>query len=153
MSDNDITINHLRKSKKLHKLVRKDLKKLGLDNVSDNSVNSDTQLDSKSGSAEILSKSSKKHTTDAAQKSSDTDTFISFDSSDSSSSSSDKKKKKKKDKKKKSGIRAKAYDTVHVPQKYPQAYLKYEFTSSNLSFQSLEMNLFCAGELEIIGNA
>ena len=69
MSDNDITINHLRKSNKLRKLVRKDLKKLGLDNMSDNSVNSDTELDSKSGSAEMLSKSCKKHRTDAAQKS------------------------------------------------------------------------------------
>ena len=153
LSDNDITLNHLRKSKKLRKLVKKDLKKLGLDSMSDNSVNSDT--DSKSGSAGVLSKSSKKLSTVAAQKSSDTDTSISFDSSDSSSSSSSdkKKKKKKKDIKEKSGIRAKASDTVRFPQKYLQAYLKYEFTSSNLSFQSLEMNLFCAGELEIIGNA
>ena len=153
LSDNDITLNHLRKSKKLRKLVKKDLKKLGLDSMSDNSVNSDT--DSKSGSAGVVSNSSKKLSTVAAKKSSDTDTSISFDSSDSSSSSSSdkKKKKKKKDKKKKSGIRAKASDTVHFPQKYPQAYLKYEFTSFNLSFQSLEMNLFCAGELEIIGNA
>ena len=31
--------------------------------------------------------------------------------------------------------------------------MKYEFTRSNLSFQSLEVNIFCAGELDIIGNA
>ena len=51
---------------------------------------------------------------------------------------------------KKSGIKAKASDTVHFPQKYPQAYLRYEFTSSNISFDKLDFNLFIAGELEII---
>ena len=96
-----------------------------------------------------MSKASKKPSKSAAQKSSESDISISYESSDSSSSSSSKKKKKK-NKKKKSGIRAKASDTVHYPQKHPQAYLKYEFTSSNLAFQSLEMNLFCAGELQII---
>ena len=152
LSDDDINIDHLRKSKLLRKIVKKDLKKLGLvDNASDNSVISDTHSDSKFEFAENLSKASKKPSKSAAQKSSESDISISYESSDSSSSSSSKKKKKK-NKKKKSGIRAKASDTVHYPQKYPQTYLKYEFTSSNLSFQSLEMNLFCAEELEIIGS-
>lgn len=63
------------------------------------------------------------------------------------------KRRKRKIKRKKSGIRAKASDTVRFPQKYPQAYLKYEFISSNISFEKLDMNLFIAGELEIIGSS
>ena len=152
LNEEDITLDNLRKSKKLRKLVKGEIKKLGLDCGSGNSDNTD--VDSKSDSVEDLSKLNKKQSNNAARKFSDSDISISYDSSDSSSSAgSEKKKKKKKNNKKKSGIRAKASETVHFPQKYPQAYLKYEFASSNLSFQSLEMNLFCAGELEIIGSS
>ena len=42
---------------------------------------------------------------------------------------------------------------MRYPQKYPQAYLRYEFTSANISFEKLEMNLIIAGELEIISNS
>ena len=44
-------------------------------------------------------------------------------------------------------------DTVRYPQKYLPAYLRYEFTSANISFEKLEMNLFIAGEPEIILNS
>ena len=44
-------------------------------------------------------------------------------------------------------------DTVRYPQKYPQAYLRYEFASNNISFEKLEMNLFIADEPDIISNS
>ena len=152
LSDTDIDILTLRKSKSLRKVVKKELKKLGLaDQVSsDNSVDSETRVKSSSASADVLRVSSKKND----QKSSaESELSLSYDSSDSLSDSNSKAKKKKNKKKKKSGIRAKASDTVQFPQKYPQAYLKYEFTSSNISFDKLDMNLFVAGELEIIGSS
>ena len=153
LNDSDVDIMTLRKSKKLRKVVKKELKKLGLaDQVSsDNSVVSEnkSKVKSSSASVEVLKTGSKKN----SQKSStESELSVSYESSDSSSDSASKKKKKNK-KKKKSGIRAKASDTVHFPQKYPQAYLKYEFTSSNVSFDKLDMNLFVAGELEIIGSS
>jgi len=72
--------------------------------------------------------------------------------SDSEQSSDEGKKKRKKKTKKKSGISAKSSDTVVNRQRYPHAHLRYEFVSSNISFQRLDMNLFVAGELEIIGS-
>ena len=42
---------------------------------------------------------------------------------------------------------------MHFPKIYPQAYLKYEFISSNISVEKLDMNLFIAGALEIIGSS
>lgn len=154
----DIDINTLRKSKNLRKVVKKELNRLGLaDNISsDNSLNSDTDL--RGISADNLSntsKSKKKNGSNVPKSSAESELSLSYESSDSSSESDSEKlkKKKKKDKKKKSGIRAKASDTVRFPQKYPQAYLKYEFISSNISFEKLDMNLFIAGELEIIGSS
>ena len=46
-------------------------------------------------------------------------------------------------------------DTVRYPHrsKYPQAYLRYEFASANISFEKLDMNLLIAGEPEIISNS
>ena len=61
--------------------------------------------------------------------------------------------KKKKRNKKKSEFRAKASDTVHFPKRYPQAYLRYEHTSSSISFEKLDFDLFIAGELEICTSA
>ena len=109
LNDDDINIDNLRKSKKLRMLVKKNMKKLGLvDNaLSDNSVNSDVQLDGKSGTARILTKNSKRNDSSSVQNSAESDIPVLYDSSDSSSSSStDKQKKKKKNKKKKPGIRA-----------------------------------------------
>lgn len=53
-------------------------------------------------------------------------------------------------KKKKSGIYAKSSDSVRFRQRYPQAHLRFDYVSSNISFDKLDLNLFIAGELEII---
>ena len=37
-------------------------------------------------------------------------------------------------------------------QRYPQAHLRYEYVSSNVSFEKLDLNLFLAGEIEIISD-
>ena len=152
-SDSEIDIGTLRKSKKLRKAVRKDMKKLGLaeQSSSDDSVDSEIKVKDSSTSAGILRKGKKKKAGSGHKSSAESELSLSYDSSDSSSDSSSRSKKKKKNKKIKSGIRAKASDKVHFPQKYPQAYLKYEFACSNISFEKLDFNLFVAGELEIIG--
>ena len=69
------------------------------------------------------------------------------------SEESDSGKKKKKDNKKKlkSGINAKASDRVKFPQRWPQAYLQFEFVNKQLKFDDLDFKQFVAGELEIIG--
>ena len=69
--------------------------------------------------------------------SSSVDTSVSggsyFESDKSDNDSNDEKKKKKKKKKKdKSGINAKAADRVKRPQRWPHAYLQYEFVSKHL---------------------
>ena len=52
--------------------------------------------------------------------------------------------------KRKSGIKSKASDSVVDPQKYPHAYLRFEFVNNSLEFDDLDLNMFVAGELEII---
>ena len=37
-------------------------------------------------------------------------------------------------------------------QRYPQAYLRFEFVNSNVSFECLNLSLFTAGELEILSD-
>ena len=155
--DSDVDIQTLRKNKRLRKAVNKELKKLGLtDDISSDSESSDKNSENGSklkGALEseaLPSKSVKHGSVNKSGKPKDSDTSLSYESSD--SSSSDAKKKKKKNKKK-SGIRAKASDTVHFPEKYPQAYLRYEYTSSSISFEKLDFNLFIAGELEICTSA
>ena len=112
-------------------MVKKDLKKLNLiDEASYD--NSDSEGLSKgtdrSNSAEPRKRIIKKRDpSDSSQGFAESDIAVSYSSSDSSSG--------KKNRKKKSGIRAKASDTVRYPQKYPQAYLRFEFTSANFSFE------------------
>ena len=77
---------------------------------------------------------------------------VSPDSISFSSSESDSDEKKKRKKKIKSGIKAKASDSVRKSQRYPQAHLHFEFVSSNKSFEKLDINLFVAGEIEIISD-
>ena len=77
----------------------------------------------------------------------------SSDSSSSSSSSDNSVKKIKKYKsksKRKSGIYDKPSDEVAKKQLWPQSKLQYEYAGSKMSFEDLELNLFVAGELEII---
>ena len=49
-------------------------------------------------------------------------------------------------KSKKSGIAITANDKVKHFQRYPHTYLRYEFVSKNMTFESLDLNLFIAGE-------
>ena len=75
----------------------------------------------------------------------------STDSSSTDSDSSKKKKKKHKSKKhKKSGINAKSSDKVKDPQRWPHAYLQYEFVNKQVKFDELDFKLFLAGEISII---
>ena len=155
----DINIKTLRKSKKLRKKVLKKMGDLGLTDINDKfSSDSESSADE---SAENLSsrakskvsrnklKKSKKSRAVSSQSdlsSADSESFVDSDSDSSSECT------KKSKKGKKSGIKAKASDSVRKQQRYPQAHLRYEFVSSNLSFDKLDLNLFVAGELEIISD-
>ena len=50
----------------------------------------------------------------------------------------------------KSGIYARSSEDVIDPQYYPHAHLRFEFVNHALTFDKLELNMFVAGELEII---
>ena len=50
----------------------------------------------------------------------------------------------------KSGLYKKSSDTVKYPQIWPHSALQYEFVSESVSFMSLDIKMFVAGELEII---
>jgi hypothetical protein len=50
---------------------------------------------------------------------------------------------------KKSGISSNSSDLVKFHQKYPHAILRYEHVNSSVDFESLKMNLFVAGGLDI----
>jgi len=124
-----LTISDLRKDKKLRKKVQSNINKLGLDIFGSGSSESEvsgSEEDSSSGSGS--------------------------DSEDESDSEAEKTKKKK-SKSKKSGITAKASDKVKKTEKYPQAYLRFEYVNDAVSFENLNVNLFVAGELEIISSS
>ena len=145
VENNDVDIVKLRRSKKLRKLVNKQMLELALDddfNLSDVGSSDEVGADS----VAISCKTSSKNTKTKPEKSvTESDSQFSYDSSSDSDlcSSSSKKKKGKR-----SGIRAKASNSVKYPQKYPQAYLRFEFVSSNVSFEKIDLNLFVAGEIE-----
>ena len=42
---------------------------------------------------------------------------------------------------------------MNFPKKCPQAFLRYEFVSENVTFEKLDLNLFVCGELEIISDS
>ncbi|XP_053372608.1 uncharacterized G-patch domain protein DDB_G0278987-like isoform X2 [Mercenaria mercenaria] len=122
-----LNINDLRKIPGLKKKTIQELSKLG---ILEDSSTSDSDILSSSESSSLNSSESK---------------------SDSSSSSSNKK--KSKSKKKKSGIKSKSSDSVTYKQRYPQAHLRFDFVSHNIEFNNLEINLFVAGEIEIISSS
>ena len=121
-SDGDeiITIDNLRKNKHLKAKVHKLMKQFALNDE----VEDSNPVDSESNS--------------------------SYFESEKSDRDSDDSKKKKKKKKVKSGINAKAADRVKHPQRWPQAYLQFEFVSKQLKYDDLDMKQFIAGELGII---
>ena len=57
---------------------------------------------------------------------------------------------KRRKKRLKSGLHLKSADSVKFPQIWPNAALQYEFVSESVSFMSLDVIMFVAGELEII---
>ena len=157
VNDKEIDINKLRKDKHLKKKVKKQMTQLGLNETSDacesqvsGSDGDFTESDAgiKTAKARKNKKSKKSKCEKKSEKSSCTDSNLSF-----SSSESDTEEKKKKKKHKKSGIKSKASDSVKFPQKYPQAFLRYEFVSENVTFEKLDLNLFVCGELEIISDS
>ena len=48
------------------------------------------------------------------------------------------------------GLHQKSADSVKFPQIWPHAALQYEFFSESVSFMSMDVKMFVAGELEII---
>jgi hypothetical protein len=132
-----LTIKDLRGLKKLKKEAKKESKKIGLFSSSESEVCSDDSSDS-----DISSSSN--------------DVESSSDSEEESVQGSSYKKKKlvNKHKKscKKSGIVQKSSDKIRYKQRYPHSQLRYEFVSHDISFQNLDLNLFVAGELEIISD-
>lgn len=127
--DTCITLKDLRQSNALKKKVVRQVKHLGL-------------LDSDS------------HTNSDSSDSSDTDSFSDATDGDNSSVHCNMLKKSKTQihSKKKSGICRKSSDKVKHRQNYPHSQLRYEFVSQHVSFESLDLNLFVAGELETISN-
>ena len=47
---------------------------------------------------------------------------------------------------------AKASESIKNRQRFPHAHLRFDFASTNMSFDKLDFNLFVAGELEIISD-
>lgn len=50
----------------------------------------------------------------------------------------------------KSGLYKKSSDTVRFPQIWPHSALQYEYVSESVSFMSLDIKMFVAGELEVV---
>ena len=141
-----ITLKELRNNTELRKKVNKKMRASGL---LSNSESDSSASDSETESSESLRSHPKKLS--KKKKFVESDTYSDSESSSSSSNSSKKRKSKKY--KQKSGISAKSSDHVKFRQKYPHAYLRYEHVNSRVTFDSMEMNLFVAGELEIISQS
>lgn len=69
---------------------------------------------------------------------------------DNSASAKRKTSSKKKIKSRKSGLYKKSSDAVKYPQIWPHSALQYEFVSESVTFMSLDIKMFVAGDLEII---
>ncbi|KAH3807430.1 hypothetical protein DPMN_135771 [Dreissena polymorpha] len=134
--EHKLTIDDLRKDKLLTNKVKKQISKLGL---IDESL-SESDVDSES----IYNFSEQ----ESVHSESDGDS-----SSNSEISQISSKRSVKAIKSKKSGIAITANDKVKHSQRYPHTYLRYEFVSKNMTFESLDLNLFRAGELEIISDS
>ena len=150
----DKNILTLRKSKQLRNKVKKELKSTGLINSDDcqsissaSDESSASDISSKSVSHKYSKNKQKSKKSKSSRSSSESKASLSYSSSDSDSDD-----KKRGHKKIKSGIKAKASDSVRKSQRYPQAHLRFEYVSSNLSFEKLDINLFVAGEIEIISD-
>ena len=121
-----IDINDLRSMKNLKNKARKQLKKCGLVESSDSSSDSGSSIYSSGCDSDSAS--------------------VSVKSKNGSSKS------KHKLKKKSSGLTAKASESIKNRQRFPHAHLRFDFASTNMSFDKLDFNLFVAGELEIISD-
>ena len=123
-------INDLRGMSDLREMVRHELGKLGLGNKTSGQVSNSEESDSESDSEESDAES---------------------DVEDNSSHRKEKKQHSKAKKSvRKSGIESKVSDKVINQQQYPQAHLRFDFVNKGLEFNRLDVNLFVAGELEII---
>ena len=146
-----VTIESLRQNPKLQKQVKKELSKLGLKVISLKDESSSSESESSETTSSSDSESSKKKKKKHKSKKNKADTESSDSSSSDDSDASKKKKKKHKSKKhKKSGINAKSSDKVKDPQRWPHAYLQYEFVNKQVKFDELDFKLFLAGEISII---
>ena len=155
----DLNIDNLRKSKRLRGLVSKEMKDCGLIDSEDSCAADVSEIESidsflhAEADSEACSKSMHK-TKSKEKETTRAKTSASVSQYSYSDTSSDSEVFYKKDGKKKikSGIHAKSSDSVRNRQRYPQAHLRFEFAGSDLSFASLDLNLFVAGELEIISD-
>ena len=146
-----VTIVSLRQNPKLQKQVKKELSKLGLKVISLKDESSSSERESSDIASSSDSESSRKKKKKHKSKKNKTDTESSSSSSSDDSDYSKKKKKKHKSMKhKKSGINAKSSDKVKDPQRWPHAYLQYEFVNKQVKFDEPDFKLFLAGEISII---
>lgn len=158
----DLDMNKLRQSKHLRTLVSREMKEYGFVNSEDSCAADVSDIESGNDShcllnveAESEACSKKAHKEKVKQKSkkknktSDSESQYSYSDTGSDAEVFYKKDGKKKIK---SGIHAKSTDSVRNRQRYPQAHLRFEFAGSDLTFAKLDLNLFVAGELEIISD-
>ena len=160
LSDKSLNIDKLRGNKQLRKMVKKELFSIELvtsdDSASAEASNIESEAEQKTAASEGLVslsrkiKKKKKHVKNRKNVDKDSGSSSRYSFSDSSSGSISVSKKCKK--KVKSGFHTKSSDTVRNRQRYPQAHLPLEFVGSDLTFEKLDLNLFVAGELEIIGD-
>ena len=121
-ASDQLTVRELRNFKELDRSVSKQMSSLGL--VSSTSSDSESSDSSVSESEDVE-----------------------FSESVASRSKSSKRRRKSK---MQSGLYKKSSDKVKFAQVWPHSSLQYEFVSENISFKSLDIKMFVAGELEII---
>lgn len=123
-SEDEITVQSLRKDRKSKLIVHKELSKLVL----------------------------KSNSEDTSSDSSSSDVSSSFDSADDEYASISAKRRRKipGKKKKKTGISAKSSDKVKFPQKWSHAHLTSEYVNRHLKFVELDLKLFVFRELELL---
>jgi hypothetical protein len=157
------TLQDLRKNKNLKLKAKKELKKTGLlESSSDSESESSDSEQSYKLKKEKSGKKSKSYHDDGSSDSEQSYKLKkeksgkkskSYHDDGSSDSDTSDYSIKKSSYSKKSGISSKSSDHVKFQQKYPHAFLRYEHVNSSVQFESLEMNLFVARELEIISQS
>lgn len=155
-----LTIQDLRKDKKLRDRTRKVLRDSGLNFINDSGSSSSSSVsdsDFKPRMSKKLKQKREHKVGHSMKKKNVCRDKLGYDgkffpSSESCSSQSESESFQS-NTKLKSGILATPSDHVKFRQRYPQAFLRFEHVNSSVSFEKLDFNLFVAGELEIISSS